>query len=102
MRPAPSEDNRLTYERVPIVPLRKADTPVQPFTIPADALRKLGGDSIALGHAVLHDLLGTHVMSGPLGTIPPDAVKAVGNGDPITGRKVLNKLVAIVRRQRRH
>jgi hypothetical protein len=71
-----------------------------PFTIPPDALRKLGGGSAALVHAVIHDTLGTHVMSGSLGTIGPDAVTEIGHGDYQVGLRILQKFIATVRRQR--
>jgi hypothetical protein len=74
--------------------------PARPFVIPLDALRKLGGGDVAIGHAIAHDLTGSPVMSGGLGIIHPDAVTAIGHGDHRAGHKVLGKLVQRIRRQR--
>jgi hypothetical protein len=88
------------YERVPMRhEARKVDASTEGFEVPHDVVKTIGGGIYAVGLAILHDVVpGGHVMHGPV--ISPDTLKTIGDGDASAGRKVLNKLVAIVRRQR--
>lgn len=73
-------------------------TRAAPFTVPIDALRKLGNGDAAAGQAALADTLG--FLAVRVGEVPADVVVEVGNGDPLVGRQVLSRFVAKVRATR--
>ena len=84
------EDHFVHYERVPINASRKG------FHLPDDVVAKLGGGNTETGHVVLHEVLGGHVLDGPV--VDPNVVREIGNGDLTTGRRVLQKFIAKVRK----
>jgi hypothetical protein len=87
---------RLEYERVPI----KDSAPRGSFTLPRDVIRILGDGDPEIGNLVLLDTFGVHPMSAPLGAIHPDAVRDLGHGNAAAGRKVLQKFVTMIRKQK--
>lgn len=67
------------------------------FQIPIDVLKKLGNGDAALGLAVLRDAIGGHVIErGEF--ISAEALRELGHGNPAAGRRILQKLVARIRR----
>jgi hypothetical protein len=70
------------------------------FRLPPDVIRKLGNGDAGAGYASICNALGFHPMTADPGTVPDYMVEAIGDGDPVTGRRVLQQFVAKVRQQR--
>jgi hypothetical protein len=71
----------------------------QPFMVPTDVLKKLGNGAVGVGYGTLCNAVGCHPMHGKLGEIPAAVVAGLGDGDPVTGRGVLQKFITRVRQR---
>ena len=70
------------------------------FKLPHNAVRALGNGDADAGLAVSDQLFGHHIALGR-GTVHPDVLHDIGNGDIKAGRRVLQKLVTMLRQKRR-
>lgn len=70
----------------------------QPFRIPVDSLKALGGGNAAAGHAAMCDVFGCH--GAGVGVVPAEKVAEIGNGNINAERKVLTRFVSMACRQR--
>lgn len=102
-------DGILRYERVPLKAHNKADgggveyqRPIYggslkgAFKLPHNAIRALGNGDPEAGLAVADQMFGHHIALGR-GTVHPDVVRHLGDGDLVAGRRVLQKFVATLR-----
>lgn len=91
------EGDKVHYERIPV----RGMAPSGSFDVPREAINALGGGDVGKGHFILSDMFGTHPMNTPPGLISPDVDRELGNGNPQAGHRVLQKFVAMCRRQYR-
>lgn len=71
------------------------------FTLPDDVVRQLGGGDPRAAGSVLHGMFGLAPFTGEGDprVIDPDVVADIGNGSARAGRRVLERFVAMLRRQ---
>jgi hypothetical protein len=92
-----AHQGRTHYEMPPV----RGMPPPGSFRIPRDVFEALGQGDIKLGAATIHAMLGVEDFPERPDLIHPHAVRVLGGGNINTGRKVLERFVARVRRQSR-
>jgi hypothetical protein len=83
---------------VPAKPVSGAPPVAQAFVLPGDVVRSMGGGSREAGLAAADEMFGHHRAYGR-GVVHPDVVRHIGDGNITKGRRVLQKFVALTRKQ---
>jgi hypothetical protein len=71
------------------------------FRLPKDVFAALGDGDLKVGGAVVHAMFGIEDDPEDPTIIHPHAVRIIGNGNINAGRRILDRFVAMVRRQSR-
>jgi hypothetical protein len=71
------------------------------FRLPKDVFAALGDGDLKVGGAVVHAMFGIEDNPEDPTIIHPHAVRIIGNGNINAGRRILDRFVAMVRRQSR-
>jgi hypothetical protein len=87
------EKHAVHYERIPVRALASRGS----FQVPPDVVARLGGDDVA--HTVMANTFNFHPLNVPVGTVPGDVLRELGDGNIAAGRKVLTRFVSMVRRR---
>ena len=69
------------------------------FRLPKDVFAALGDGDLKVGGAVVHAMFGIEDNPEDPTIIHPHAVRIIGNGNINAGRRILDRFVAMVRRQ---
>jgi len=86
-----------------VQPPIKGRPPRGSFTLPDDVVDHLGDGDPRVAGSVLHGMFGLAPATGEDDprVIDPDVVREIGHGSASAGRRVLEKFVAMLRRQSR-
>jgi hypothetical protein len=71
------------------------------FRLPKDVFAALGDGDLKVGGTVVHAMFGIEDNPEDPTIIHPHAVRIIGNGNINAGRRILDRFVAMVRRQSR-
>lgn len=88
-------DGTARYGRVPMKSTHGS------LRVPDDVVAALGHGDPEMGIVVLYDLFASepYLSNGTPRILTPEIVRDIGHGNPFTGRKVLQKFIANVRRR---
>jgi hypothetical protein len=78
---------KVTYERV-----------TRGYRVPNDVIDALGGNDRALGACVMADIFNVHFLHA--GVLDHEALARLGDGDPKIGKRVLQKFITGIRREK--
>jgi hypothetical protein len=95
----PDDDQKLHYERVPLL-RHKADASAQGVKVPLDIIDRLGAGDRVAGICVLAYVFGVSPLHGAV--IDGKTLATLGDSDEETGRRVLQKFIAGIRAKGRH
>jgi hypothetical protein len=92
-----AHNGKLHYNMPPV----RGMMPRGSFRIPKDVIAQLGGDDLQTGGFIVHQMFGVEDSPDDPTIVHGDAVRIIGGGNINTGRRVLEKFVAMLRRQSR-